>query len=164
MKDLRALFESLGMRDVQTVVQSGNIVFTPMRKPPAQLERRLERAAAAELGLETDFFVRTADEWDAIVGANPFTGEAKDDPARLILMTLRDAPSRSAHSALNDAIVGRERARVIGRNAYLVYPDGTGRSKLTIARIEKALGTRGTARNWNTVRKLAGLVARDTSD
>ncbi len=68
---------------------------------------------------------------------------------------LKDAPDRTAAAALTDAIRGRESLRVKGRQAYVVYPDGVGRSKLTMALIEKKLGTRGTARNWNTVLKLA---------
>ena len=62
-------------------------------------------------------------------------------------------------AALQKAIVGREVVRAKGRCAYIVYPDGIGRSKLTGALIEKKLGTRGTARNWNTVLKLRNLVA-----
>jgi uncharacterized protein (DUF1697 family) len=61
-------------------------------------------------------------------------------------------------SALQGAIKGREQVRVKGRQAYITYPDGIGRSKLTMAVIEKALGTRGTGRNWNTVLKLGDLA------
>ena len=71
-------------------------------------------------------------------------------------MCLKDAPSAAAVKALTAAIKGRETFRAAGRNAYVVYPDGIGRSKLTNALIEKTLETRGTARNWNTVLKLAG--------
>ncbi len=63
-------------------------------------------------------------------------------------------------AALQEAITGRERVRAKDRQLYLVYPDGIGRSKLTAAVIEKTLGTCGTARNWNTVLKLAELVGR----
>ena len=62
-------------------------------------------------------------------------------------------------SALQAAIKGREIVKARGKQAYFVYPDGVGRSKLTIQVIEKALGTRGTARNWNTVLKLGELAS-----
>jgi len=81
----------------------------------------------------------------------------KTDPARLIMMCLRDAPTADQVKALQAAIKGREVVKAIGRQAYIVYPDGQGRSRLTIQLIEKALGTRGTARNWNTVLKLGEL-------
>ena len=90
--------------------------------------------------------------------ANPFPAEAKSDPGHLVVMCLKSAPGREAVSALQQAISGREVIRAKGREAYIVYPDGIGRSRLTTALIEKKLGTRGTARNWNTVMKLAALA------
>ena len=68
------------------------------------------------------------------------------------------APADGALEALRAAIKGPEQVAIVGRNAYLVYPDGIGRSKLTITVIEKKLGVRGTARNWNTVLKLAEMA------
>jgi len=76
------------------------------------------------------------------------------------VMFLKTSPSRDAVTALQNAIKGREVVKAEGRQAYLVYPDGVGRSRLTTALIEQKLGTRGTARNWNTVLKLADLAFR----
>ncbi len=73
-------------------------------------------------------------------------------------MALKGAPDAGAVAALQAAITGREVVRADGRHAYLVYPDGVGRSRLTLALIEKKLGTSGTARNWNTALKLAALA------
>ena len=154
MADLKALLIGLGFEDAQTLLQSGNIVFTGGNKTTASLEQALQRAAAKQLELETDFFVRTAKEWQAIVDANPFPREATDDPSHLLAVILKDEVSAANVTALQKAIVGREVVRAKGRCAYIVYPDGIGRSKLTTAIIEKKLGTRGTARNWNTVLKL----------
>ena len=75
-------------------------------------------------------------------------------------MPLRGAPTAVALTALRAAIQGREVVEARGRELYLVYPDGVGPSKLTITVIERKLGLRGTARNWNTTLKLAAL-ARD---
>jgi uncharacterized protein (DUF1697 family) len=72
-----------------------------------------------------------------------------------------EAPGGAAVKALQAAVVGREVVRATGRQVYIVYPDGQGRSRLTNAAIEKRLGTRGTARNWNTVLRLAELVGAD---
>ena len=154
MADLRELLAGLGFADAQTLLQSGNVVFSGGNQPTAVLEDTLERAAARRLGLETEFFVRTAKEWQAIVAANPFPRQAKDDPSHLLAVILKGDVSAANVSALQKAIVGREVVRAKGRCAYIVYPDGIGRSKLTTALIEKTLGTRGTARNWNTVLKL----------
>jgi uncharacterized protein (DUF1697 family) len=158
MSDLRELIAGLGMQDVRSLLQSGNVVFRSGARTTAQLEGLLERAAAERLGLKTEFFVRTASDWRTVIGGNPFSAEAKRDPGHLLVVFLKDAPGRADELALQKAITGREIARVKGRHAYVVYPDGIGRSRLTMALVEKKLGTRGTGRNWNTILKLGALV------
>ncbi len=74
-------------------------------------------------------------------------------------MVFKRAPKPADVEALRAAITGREVVEAVGAHAYLVYPDGIGRSRLTTALIERTLGTRGTGRNWNTVLKLAALAA-----
>ena len=113
---------------------------------------------AKRFGLKTDFFVRSAGEWMELIRENPFAKDARDDPSHLLVLPLKNAPKAGAVEALRGAIKGRETIAAKGRQLYAVYPDGIGRSKLTIATIEKALGTRTTGRNWNTVLKLAALA------
>jgi uncharacterized protein (DUF1697 family) len=158
MADLRTMLVAMGFEQPRTLLHSGNLVFRNARPTGPALERSLEREAATRLGLETAFLVRTAEEWQAIVAANPFPDEAVADPGHLVLLCLKRPPGRAAYAALGAAIQGRERIRGAGRQVYLVYPDGIGTSKLTIALIERMLGTVGTGRNWNTVRKLAALA------
>jgi uncharacterized protein (DUF1697 family) len=150
------------MKDVRTLLQSGNVIFRSAGRTTKQLERMFEDAAAKELNIATDFFVRTAAQWQDIVAGNPFAAEAKRDPGHLLVMTLRNAPEQDNVTALQKAITGRERIRAQGACAYIVYPDGVGRSRLTTALIEKKLGTRGTGRNWNTVVKLQTLAGVST--
>jgi uncharacterized protein (DUF1697 family) len=158
MADLRELAEGLGFQQPRTLVQSGNLVFRNARPTGDALETLLEREAARRLGLETAFFARTSAEWQAIVEGNPFTAEARRDPSHLVLLCLKAAPTDGAVERLQAAITGRESVRGDGRQAYVVYPDGIGRSKLTTAMLERRLGTAGTGRNWNTVLKLAALA------
>jgi uncharacterized protein (DUF1697 family) len=114
----------------------------------------LETEAAKQLALDTDFFARTAGEWQAVVGKNPFRKEAERDPGHFVLACLKDAPGGAQVKGLKAAIAGREVVQAAGRHLYIVYPDGIGRSRLTTALIEKKLETRATGRNWNTVLKL----------
>lgn len=160
MADLKALLTDLGMKNPQSVVQSGNLVFDGPARATAAIEKLLEASAAKQLGLETPFLVRTAEEWREAIAGNPFTTEAKLNPARVVLMPLKAAPPPAAVKALRDAIKGSEVVAVEGRNAYFVYADGIGTSKLTITLIERKLGTTGTARNWNTVLKLGALTEK----
>ena len=158
MSDLRAMLEKLGFEEPKTLLLSGNIVFRTDTGSSAKLESILEAASTKHLKVTTDYFVRSAKEWQAIVDENPFKKEAKMDPAHVVMMCLRDAPMPAQVKALQESITGREVVKAKGRHAYFVYPDGIGRSKLTIQKIEKTLDTRGTARNWNTVLKLAELA------
>jgi uncharacterized protein (DUF1697 family) len=158
MAALRDFAGQLGLLEARTLLQSGNLVFRLGRRPGAGLERLLEREARALLSLETAFFVRTAEEWTGVITSNPFPAEAKRDPAHLVVVVLKEPPGPGTGQALREAVAGRETLQVVGREAYVFYPDGIGNSRLTISLIERKLGTAGTARNWNTVLKLGALA------
>jgi uncharacterized protein (DUF1697 family) len=158
MSDLRRLAGQLGLDAPRTLLQSGNLVFGSAGRQTSDIERLLESGASARLGLETNFMVRSAADWRAIVDGNPFPREARNDPGHLLVMVFKQAPRSADVKALRAAIVGREVVEAVGAHAYLVYPDGIGRSRLTTALIERTLGTRGTGRNWNTVLKLGALL------
>ncbi|HWB39941.1 MAG TPA: DUF1697 domain-containing protein [Gemmatimonadales bacterium] len=158
MGDLRTVLEDLGLKEPRTLLQSGNVVFRTTRRPAATLERMLETETERRLGVRTEYHVRTAEEWRAVVAGNPFPAEARDDPSHLLVVFFKATLQVGAVAALRAAIAGRERVEAHAREAYIVYPDGIGRSKVTTALVEKTLGGRGTGRNWNTVLKLAELV------
>jgi len=157
MVDVRAVFESLGWGGVRSHGQSGNLVFEASAESAAELEAVAERALLARLGLTTEVVVRSAADWQAMMAANPFADEARADPAHLVVMVLKAAPRPDAEAAMA-AVPGRERARVVGREAFIVYPDGIAGVRLIGAMLDKALGARGTGRNWNTVARLAALA------
>ena len=158
MADLRGLLGAIGCSDARSLLQSGNLVFRRARRDARGLERVLEREAAASLSLETSMLVRTADEWRDVVSGNPFSKEARTNPGLLVVVFLKEPVDAGRVQHLRNAVKGRESVRGSGRHLYIVYPDGMGRSKLTHALIERTLGTKGTARNWNTTLKLASAV------
>jgi uncharacterized protein (DUF1697 family) len=160
MAKLREVAEAAGLTNVRTLLQSGNLVFEAGKKKADAVEALLEKACAKAFGLDTTIYVRAAAELDAIIAANPFPKEAKDDPGHLHVMFLRDVPPANAFKELQAAIKGRERVHGAGRHAYIVYPDGAGNSKLTTAVVKRHLQTTGTARNWNTLLKLAAALAQ----
>lgn len=155
MGDLRALAASLGYGNVRSFLQTGNLVFDSEEERPVTVEHRLARAVGRQLGVETEFFVRTSPEWAAVIEANPLTEEAVRDPRHLVVVFLKESPSATAVKALRSAVTGPEAVEVVGRQAYIAYPEGIAESRLTLSRIERALGTPGTGRNWNTIRRLA---------
>jgi uncharacterized protein (DUF1697 family) len=159
MAELRPMVESLGFTDAKTLLQSGNLVFTARAQSTAKLERTLEAATEKNLGVQCSYLVRDADEWEAIVAANPFPDMAASDPSHLALTVCREKPDAAALKALRAEARGDEELRAVGRELYIRYPDGMGESKLAIALSKNRLGTICTARNWNTVLKIASALA-----
>lgn len=160
MADLREMFAALGFEGARSLLQSGNLIFTGGRRSTTSLETLLEKATAERLGMSTDYLVRTAAEWHAAIAANPFPEAAARDPGHLVITCLKKSPASKDVKSLQAAIRGPEVVSSNGNHLYIVYPDGIGRSKLTLPLIEKTLGTRGTARNWNTALKIAAAMSK----
>lgn len=147
MADLRALCEKAGFIDVRTYIQSGNVVFSS-KLSASNARVTLEAALAKRLAKATQVLIRTADELEAVIAANPFP-EAESN--RLIVLFLSREESASV---LDDwKIPGREQLALIGRELFLHYPDGMGQSKLKVP-----FSDQGTARNLNTVRALLEMA------
>jgi uncharacterized protein (DUF1697 family) len=158
MSDLRDLLAGLGFAGARSLLQSGNLVFRCGARAAAGLERLLEAEAEKRLGLRSDCLIRSAKEWRQVVSRNPFRIEAESDPSHLVVMFLKAAVNTKDVTAVQAQMAGPEKIRGDGMEVYIVYPDGIGKSRLTNALLEKKLGIRGTARNWNTVLKIAAAV------
>ena len=156
MAELRDMLTTLGFEDAKTLLQSGNAVFRCPAKTPAKLEQLLEAESKKRLGLTCDFHVRTAGELQAAIDANPLQAEAKKDPSRFLVTFFKSPLDTAKVKAAQAAITGPEIVRCDGRHLYMYYPDGQADSKAGIV-VGKAIGVHGTARNWNTVLKLAAL-------
>jgi uncharacterized protein (DUF1697 family) len=152
MAELKAVYESVGCRDVRTFLQSCNVVYATDGKPTA-LTRKLEAALARRFGFAIPVINRTAAELRAAVAGNPFPKEARDDPGHLVVVFLAEPPGRSEVEALAQPIAGPERLKLIGADLYIYYAAGIGRSKLKLP-----LTKPGTARNWTTITKLAAIA------
>ena len=160
MEDFESCLRSIGCVEPKTVLQTGNAVVG-VPTPLSAVEPQIHDALLVRTGVDADVFVRSASQWQALVDANPFVREAEAQPAMLVAMVVRDTPSPANIAKLRAVISGPERLEVGDRVLYISYPDGQWRSKVTGATIERTLGTRGTARNWNTVMKLLTLVTAD---
>jgi uncharacterized protein (DUF1697 family) len=153
MDSLREAYESLGLKDVRTVLQSGNVVFSSGVRDRAGLAKRIAQELERRFDLRIEVLLRTAAELRNVIERGPLTGETVD-PAKLLVMFLLSVPSAKAQAALARSHKGPEMLEMRGPEIYLYYPDGVGRSRLTGAVIERALDTAGTARNWNTLLEL----------
>jgi uncharacterized protein (DUF1697 family) len=147
MADLMRMAKELKLGSPRTYIASGNLVFTSNKSERA-LKSALEKALGKHWGVAVDVLVRTAEEMAAAVTDNPFSGE----PANYVAAIFLDEPPPP--DALDDAKgVADERMALGAREIYVHYPSGMGRSKLRIA-----AAASGTARNMNTVTKLAQLA------
>ncbi|WP_315095372.1 DUF1697 domain-containing protein [uncultured Cellulomonas sp.] len=151
---LRAAAEGLGHTAVTTYVNSGNLVLVPAGKA-SDVGAGLSAALGAELGFDVPVLTRTLPQWDAIVARVPFPDEVASDPSHLVLYCWDGTPK---DTSFDPAPYGNEKVAFAGDETYACYPDGIGRSKLTLPVLEKATGRSGTARNWNTVLALQRLA------
>lgn len=156
MEDLRTVFRSLGCDDVRTYLQSGNVAFrSPDRA--ARLEKAAEDSIEGSLGLDVAVLIRTKEQLAKVVQGNPFLA-AGTDPAKLHVAFLAARPDAKRARAVSETSFDGEELHVKGREIYLHYPAGYGRSKLSNAFLEKQLAVRATTRNWKTVTALAELA------
>lgn len=156
MDALRAVYESLGLADVRTLIQSGNVLFRSRLTDRRALVKRITQEIERQLHLKVEVILRTLAEVATIVERGPVLSPRADN-RKLLVMFLSAVPDAAAQAALLKWHKSKEMKEMIeprGPEIYLYYPDGVGRSKLTSAVIEGKLDTSGTARNWNTLVKL----------
>jgi uncharacterized protein (DUF1697 family) len=147
MTDLARLCADEGFDGVKTYIASGNVVFTSTKKETA-VRDALQRALAAHMGKPVPVLVRTAAELAATVAANPFPGVAGN---RLLVFFLPDPPPKNVLAGVVSP--DGEELAIRGRELFVHYPNGMGRSKLKVP-----LWNVGTSRNLNTVAKLAAMT------
>lgn len=159
MAPLRKAAADAGFRDVRTYIASGNLVLEAAGKTSAgTIEELLEDAIAKRFGLDVPVVARSAEHWAAYLRPpKALAAAAKDMPARLQLALSKDKPRPAAVKELQ-ARASSEQVVLQGDALWIHYPDGVGRSKLTPAAIDKAMGSPTTSRNLNTVRKLGALA------
>ena len=156
MKELVAVLEGLGARDVTTYIQSGNAVFVSSAKDTARLSQSVSREVGKRRGFEPRVLLLTADDLARATRKNPFP-EAATNPKALHAGFLASKPVKPNLKALESLRSGSERFRLIDRVFYLHAPDGIGRSKLA-SNAERLLGVPMTDRNWRTVCRLLEMA------
>lgn len=163
MAALRTLAAGAGFAGVETYIQSGNLTFTASAST-AEVEAELERAMKRRFGFAVDVIARTASEWAGYIASNPFPDAAEERPQHLLLSLSKRTPNDNAATRLRARATLGERIELRGDALWLDYAGGVGRSKLTPAVLDKAVGSAVTARNWTTVLKLAEMLGQATSD
>lgn len=157
MAELRALCGDLGWTDVETYIQSGNLLFTAAGGPDA-LEAVLEKAILDRFGFHSDVMVRSAAQWARLVEANPLPKESEAEPNRVLVGIAKKKLEPGAADAIAARAVADERVVAAGGALWFHYPAGAGTSKITPSLIDRAAGSPVTARNWRTMLKLQEMA------
>ena len=160
MDALKALCVSLKLKDPQTYVQSGNVIFSTEENNLAKLGTRIQDAIERKIGFRPNVMLRTAAEMRKVVARNPFAKRSGIEPGKLLVNFLAADPGKESREKALAIKIGPEELHLIGREAYIYFPNGQGRSKFPWPAIERTLGTSGTGRNWNSVTKMQEIAEK----
>lgn len=156
--DLLGVAKDVGFKEAKTYLASGNLLLWGGREGGEALERALEDALVARIGLRTDFMVRAPEDLRRIVDGNPFKAEAEDHPSHVIVNFLKAPLPEGDERILRAANTGPERFVVAARELYLDFPISMADSLLDRDWKKTKRNPVGTTRNWNTVLKLAEML------
>jgi uncharacterized protein (DUF1697 family) len=157
MEKLRTLFEEAGFTDVETVIASGNVLFSTGARDPGALETKIERHLAAALGYEVATFLRSPDEMQAVAEFDPFPGEVEEGHT-LSVAFLKQHPGDQVAQRLRGMRTDYDELLVHGRELYWLARGRSSDSTVWRTPMEKILGGPATSRNVTTVRKLAARL------
>lgn len=157
--ELIAIAEAAGFTEARTLLASGNLVFEAGDASGDAIEKALYAAVEKVGRLKSEVFARNAADLAAVIKANPFPEVARDRPSQLLVLFHAEKVPAEPLKAIADGYDGPERLEAVGRELFIDYPEGMGRSKLdpAMAKLKIKL-PRGTGRNWNTVTKLTALL------
>jgi uncharacterized protein (DUF1697 family) len=153
MSDLVTLFEELNFRDIQTYIQSGNVIFNSPSMVINKLEDKIKNAIESRYGFEVNVLIKSAQELKQVLENNPFLRKKKD-PGKMYVSFLSEILSVARVAELNESDALPEEYVIRGSYIYLFFPNGYGRAKMSNNFFERKLKVFATTRNWKTVNKL----------
>src|SRR2546426_7061746 len=146
MDALRTLYASLGLRDPQTYVQSGNVIFATDARDLVRLARHIENAIEQRFGFRPGVILRNTSDLRDVIARNPFAKRRGIEPSKLLVTFLAADPGEEAREKTRQMKCDPEELRIKGRELHMHFPSGMGRSKLSWSKLEKTLKTPGTGR------------------
>jgi uncharacterized protein (DUF1697 family) len=158
MEELRALCGTLKLRDAQTHLQSGNVVFRTEERDLGNLSRCIADAFEKTFQFRCDVICRTMAEMKSVVAKNPFAKRRGIEASKLLVTFLSADPGEPARSAIRALRIQPEELWIDGRECFVYFPHGMGKSTFSWPLIGKMLKVSGTGRNWNSVRKLLEMA------
>ena len=145
------------MTDVETYIQSGNLVLSAAGKPEA-IEAEIEGLIERRFRLSIPVIVRRASAWPAYIRSNPFVEESRTEANRVMLALSKRAPLPGAVEGLQERATNGERVKQAGDALWIHFPNGSGTSKLSPSVLDRLAGSPVTVRNFRTVLKLGEMT------
>lgn len=158
MDVLRSVYESLSLEDPRTYVQSGNVIFRTKEKQLIQLAKKIQDAIEKRCKCRPEVILRTITEFRKAIAATPFADRPELEPGKILVTFLSAEPPREARANLAKFEEYPEELHLKGRELYIYFPNGAGKSRLPWSSVEKFLKVTGTARNWNSVTKVLAMA------
>jgi uncharacterized protein (DUF1697 family) len=158
MDALRTLYVSLKLEEPRTYVQSGNVIFRTNEKNLSQLAKKIQDGIERTFGFRPEVILRTTDELRKAIAASPFASRRNLEPGKILVTFLAGEPAPEAHATLDGFKSYPEELHLKGRELYIYFPNGAGKSKLPWSSVERLVKVTGTARNWNSVTKMLEMA------
>jgi uncharacterized protein (DUF1697 family) len=157
MADLRSACGKLGWGDIQTYIQSGNLIFCATGRGEA-LETELEKVIQKRFELTIPVIVRPGASWPNYVKSNPFPEASEKEPNAVMMSLPKQMPNKGAEKTLRERAQNGERIVQVGDALWIHFTEGVARSKLSPGLLDRVVGSPVTARNWRTVLKIDELL------
>jgi uncharacterized protein (DUF1697 family) len=162
MAALRESYLALGFKEVQTYVQSGNVVFTAAKATDRSLSEKIREKIFSDYGVEVSVMVRTPKEFESVIHNNPFLKKKGIDVLKLHVTFLSDPPQESVLSNMDRFKTGKDDFHLSGKVVYVYCQNGYGNTKISNNAFEKAFSVSATTRNWKTVNELHLLASQES--
>ncbi len=180
MPELKRLYETLGLRNVVTYIQSGNVVFDCAEKEPGKIIRIIEDGITRSFGSEVRVILRDKESFKKILGSNPLINQRGKNPEKLYITFLSNKPLEAdiknltapltnpqaikpnplSPKSLQSQDISEDEFIICDKEVYLYCPNGYGKTKFSNTFFEKKLKVSATTRNWKTVNALYELAER----
>lgn len=158
MDALKQMYAALGFNDIQTYIQSGNVIFRDKKTKAQELEKKIAKKILEQFGFEVPVMVKEVDELKTIAKNNPFVKDKSKDTTRMYLTFLSAAPDKTLFSKLKEGQYGQDEFELVDKTIYLYCPVSYGNSKMSNNFFESKLKLTATTRNWKTTNELIAIA------
>jgi uncharacterized protein (DUF1697 family) len=157
MAELASLFKDLGFSDVQTYIQSGNVIFKS-DNTEGELREKIEKGISDRFGYDIAAMIRTVDELEALFLSNPYLKEDDFNPAKMAVIFLHEKVTDIQAAKVSTINYPPDKFQIGEREIFIYCPNGFGRTKLYTNFFENKMGVTGTTRNWKTITTIRDIV------